>query len=125
MPRSNDEPRDLKSRLGRFNLFENTPLDKIEPRDPVEGPILLPGMLELKKGKQAPGKLGWTDIFKKMSSGLFCRWCGTEMYFYEENDMEIIYACPMPGCRNNPDTPEWIRLGGLKIARNKSRENHF
>jgi hypothetical protein len=123
MPHSNDEPRDLASRLRKFNLFENTPIEQIEARDPVKGAIQPPGSLEMPHGRQAPGVLGWDDIFKK--NKICCRWCGTEMYFYEENDKEILYACPYPGCRNNPNTPENIRLRGLKATTTKSREKQF
>lgn len=125
MPHRNDEPRDLASRLRKFNLFETTSVEKVQPRDPVEGPALMPGMLEQKHGFQKPGILGWTDIFKKMSETIKCRWCGTEMYFYEEDDLDIYYACPLPGCRNNPDTPDNVRTRGMKIAKNKARERHF
>jgi hypothetical protein len=123
MPVSKDEPRDLKSRLRHFNLYEDTPRKTIEPRDPVIGAIQEPGTIKPKHGKQAPGVLGWDDLYKK--NDIKCRWCGTEMYFYAETDMEILYACPYPGCENNPDTPEHVKIAKKAARSMETREKQW
>jgi len=121
MPHSNDEPRDLKSRLSRFNLFESTPRDQIEPRDPVFGAIK--DKITLPHGMKGPGMLGWEDVWKKDHP--ICRWCGTEMYFYEERETEIVYACPYPMCENNPNTPDAIKNQKRAKRSMNTKQDHW
>ena len=107
MPHDNDAPRDLKSRLKHFNLFESTPRKYIEARDPVIGAVQ--DKVTHPHNIKGPGILGWDDIFKKNAEGMTCRWCGTEMYFHHEDETGIYYGCKYPLCENNPDTPESMK----------------
>jgi len=123
MPHGNDEPRDLKSRLSHFNLFESTPRKSIEPRDPIIGGIQPIGSLKPVHGFKAPGILGWEDIFNK--NEINCRFDGTRMYFHHETDMEILYACPYPMCENNPNTPDAIKEYKKKRRSMNTHEKQF
>ena len=123
MPVSRDT--DLTMRLKHFNLFEKDHKGRdipIEPRDPLTAGFQAPGTLSLKNGYHPVGKLGWDDIFDK--NEVYCRWCGAKMFFYEETDLEILYGCPTPGCKNDPNMPEWYRMGESHKSM-QTKEQHF
>ena len=103
MPVCRDEPRDLKSMLRKFHI-NNPNFEEYMPRDPVIGSRLSPGL------EGTTGPRGFKRPFNRWGEDKLegfkkptCRFCGTEMYFHHETNDAFVYACPYPGCPNNPE----------------------